>query len=123
MLFVFFRISQAFQQQTQNSKYPYLFFKIIFLFFYLHNNKQQQTTNKQQTTNNKRRELDGKFDASQQRSAQLEQSLLARAHALVSRRDALRGAPGGGFGGGGGRRGGRGMTFINLLFLAAFHNK
>ena len=34
--------------KTQNSKYPYLFFKIIFLFFYLHNtnntnNKQQQT--------------------------------------------------------------------------------
>ena len=95
--------------------------KLFFSFSYLHNtnnNKQQTTTN-----NNKRRELDGKFDASQQRSAQLEQSLLERAHALVSRRDALRGAPGGGFGGGGGRRGGRGMTFINLLFLAAFHNK
>ena len=42
------------------------------------------------------RELDAKFDASQQRSAQLEQVLLERAHALVSRRDALRGAPGGG---------------------------
>ena len=56
------------------------------------------------------RELDAKFDASQQRSAQLEQVLLERAHALVSRRDALRGAPGGGFGGGGGRRGGRGGT-------------